>query len=189
MARPKGDKPAAKKPAKAKNAKAAGTDPNVEAPAAPAQGPQPVHGNTVFTPELGIEICHLISECKTLDEVVVEIGNVVTRRTILRWLAENEEFRKQYARAHEMQGDRDADTIREITRRVIGPLKPDELPIGAQEARIAIDALKWSAGKRKPKVYGDKIDIDTPADGGIAKAVAVTMTALAALAVKKPEAE
>ena len=26
-------------------------------------------------------------------------------------------------------------------------------------ARVAIDAYKWSAGKKKPKKYGDKLDL------------------------------
>jgi hypothetical protein len=30
----------------------------------------------------------------------------------------------------------------------------------ARAARAAIDALKWTAGKRQPKKYGDKLDLD-----------------------------
>ena len=32
--------------------------------------------------------------------------------------------------------------------------------ITPEQARVAIDSLKWSAGKRKPKVYGDRIQSD-----------------------------
>ncbi len=31
-------------------------------------------------------------------------------------------------------------------------------------ARVAIDAYKWAAGKRKPKVYGDKVAIGGASD-------------------------
>jgi hypothetical protein len=192
MARPKGDKPAKpktpRKPKAPKNAKAAGPAPNLEAPAAPAQEPPRVHGNTVFTVELGLQITELIAESKTLNQALKALGNPVHRATVFRWLDENEDFRKQYARAHSLQAETDADEIREITRRVIGPLNEGETAIPAADARVAIDALKWAASKRNPKRYGEKVEVDTPADGNIATAVAVTMTALAALA-RKPETE
>lgn len=73
--------------------------------------------------------------------------------TVMRWLADDEAFRENYARAREAQGDADADKIGDITERVLaGKLDP-------QAARVAIDALKWSAGKRQPKKYGDKLDV------------------------------
>ena len=36
--------------------------------------------------------------------------------------------------------------------------------ITPEMARVAIDACKWSAGKRQPKKYGDKLDIETKSD-------------------------
>ena len=33
--------------------------------------------------------------------------------------------------------------------------------IDPNAARVAIDAYKWSAGKRKPKKYGEKVEIAT----------------------------
>ncbi|MCF1502182.1 hypothetical protein L0F51_00185 [Afifella sp. H1R] len=71
----------------------------------------------------------------------------------MRWLQVNDAFRQQYARARSEQADADADAIGDIAERVLrGEVEPNA-------GRVAIDALKWSAGKRKPKKYGDKLAI------------------------------
>jgi hypothetical protein len=102
----------------------------------------------------------IIANNGTLDDVAEQLK--VHRTTPLRWLREDEtgELRNQYACAREDQGDLSADDIKTITRRMLrGEIDP-------QSARVAIDALKWDAGKRKPKVYGDKLalggDPDNP---------------------------
>ena len=70
-------------------------------------------------------------------------------------------------RAREMQGDADADEIKHLMRRVVDPKMPDDLKLDANAARVAIDALKWSAGKRAPRKYGDKLMQElTGKDGG-----------------------
>ena len=74
--------------------------------------------------------------------------------TVMKWLAADPDFQANYARAREAQADADADKIGDIVDRVLaGKLDP-------QAARAAIDALKWTAGKRQPKKYGDKLDLD-----------------------------
>jgi hypothetical protein len=69
-------------------------------------------------------------------------------------MAENPSLRDNYARAREAQADADADAIADIRN---GMLTGQYTP---EQARVAIDSLKWSAGKRKPKVYGDKLQVD-----------------------------
>lgn len=70
------------------------------------------------------------------------------------WLKKNPEFAEEYARAHEDSADADAELIKDIQERVIlGEIDP-------QAGRVAIDSLKWCAGKRKPKKYGDKLELD-----------------------------
>ena len=79
--------------------------------------------------------------------------NMPTFVTLLKWIEEDESKMKQYARAKEESGDTDADNVNSIAERVLsGEIDP-------QAARVAIDAYKWSAGKKKPKKYGDKLDI------------------------------
>lgn len=81
-----------------------------------------------------------------------------SRQLIYDWLNPNHEnhdslFLDQYTQAREDQADLHADIIQEIARKVMkGKVDP-------AAGRVAIDALKWTAGKKKPKKYGDKIDI------------------------------
>ena len=67
------------------------------------------------------------------------------------------EFVRKYMRAREAQGDAYADKVVNIVGRVIDPETPEHLKLDANSARVAIDALKWSAAKRAPKKYSDRI--------------------------------
>jgi len=115
-----------------------------------------------FNEALAHDICERIADGESLRGICEDEG-YPDRRTVNRWLADPEqaEFRRQYALAREASADSDDDDIRDIARRVEkGDLDP-------QAARVAIDAKKWSAGKRKPKVYGDATTLKhTGADGG-----------------------
>jgi hypothetical protein len=96
---------------------------------------------------------------KAVDEICLEIANGMSLRaacepegrptpaTFLEWMQVDIELAKQYARAREDQADFYADEVVEIS-------DTEEDP---NRARVRIDARKWAAGKRKPKVYGDKI--------------------------------
>ena len=67
------------------------------------------------------------------------------------------EFRQQYAHAREAQGDIYADCVVDTAM---------DATIDPAVARVRIDALKWAAGKRKPKVYGDKVMTEHGGPGG-----------------------
>lgn len=98
-------------------------------------------------------ICEAIACGDSLAKVLRKKG-MPGYSTVIRWLRDDEDFRVDYARAREAQADADADKIGDIVDRVLaGKLDP-------QAARAAIDALKWTAGKRQPKKYGDKLDLD-----------------------------
>ncbi len=113
-----------------------------------------------FKSEQAFEICTRIFLGETIRQIC-ESPDMPDRRTVYRWLEANEDFRHQYARAREESAHVAADGVTEIGKMVIdGEIPPDA-------ARVAIDALKWAAGKRKPKVYGDRIVQEhTGADGG-----------------------
>ena len=105
-----------------------------------------------FNEAIANEICERIADGDSL-RFICEGDDFPERRTVFRWLAtpDHEAFRRQYALAREASADADDDDIRDMAGRVEkGKLDP-------QAARVAIDAKKWSAGKRKPKVYGDKV--------------------------------
>ena len=114
---------------------------------------------TLYTQEVADRICDMIANDQPLSEILVE--GMPSHSTVMRWLRENVEFRNNYADAREAQAEWQSDYIRGLGGKAeMGLIPPDA-------ARVAMDAYKWSAGKRNPKKYGDKIQQEvTGKDGG-----------------------
>ena len=70
-------------------------------------------------------------------------------------------FACQYARAREAQGDGFDDEIIETREKIANG------DLDANVGRVIIDSLKWQAGKRVPKRYGDRVAHVGPDDGAI----------------------
>lgn len=105
---------------------------------------------TTFSDEVANEICERIACGESLASVC-RSEDMPPMRTVMGWLRVYPEFRQHYARARAEQGESDADAVADIRQRMLdGEIDP-------QAARVAIDSLKWSAGKRLPKKYGDKL--------------------------------
>lgn len=103
-----------------------------------------------FNASLAESICLKIADGQSLRSIC-EDEDYPDRSTVFRWLGDpdNNDFRDQYARAREASAH--ADDIAHYARQAAdGKIEP-------AAARAAIDGLKWSAGKRMPKVYGDKV--------------------------------
>lgn len=114
---------------------------------APSKGGRP----SSYTQEAAQEICRRIEEGETLRQICGSNG-LPAWETVRRWLRERAEFRAQYACAREESADAlEARIVTEMDMAVDGET--------AAIARVRIDALKWMAGKRAPKVYGDKINL------------------------------
>ena len=111
-----------------------------------------VRSSGIFKQDVAEEIFSQLIEGKSLAEICRQKG-MPKYRTVFQWLQDDERFALDYARAREAQADTDADRIGEIAGKVAQGL------MDPQAARVAIDAYKWTAGKRKPKVYGDKLDL------------------------------
>ena len=77
------------------------------------------------------------------------------------WLRKNDQFAQNYARAKDDLADTMASRIQAIIEET-----PDRDMSGKVDSgwvnyqRLKVDTLKWQAGKLKPKVYGDKIDLN-----------------------------
>lgn len=111
-----------------------------------------------YDEEVADSILDAIARGNSLVSILKEDEELPSYSTIMKWLRQNPEFAANYARAREDQGDYDADKIREVVDQVIaGTLDPNA-------ARVAMDGLKWNAGKRKPKVYGEKLAIGGDGD-------------------------
>jgi len=98
------------------------------------------------------EVTKAIIDRISLDEGLAEIcrsEGMPTETTVYRWLQTDDEFREDYVRARENQGHTVADKMGDLRKKVLsGEVPPDV-------ARVAADLMKWEAGKRAAKYYGD----------------------------------
>lgn len=100
---------------------------------------------------------------KSLKKILDDNKKIPTRSIIYEWLNSehknyDKEFLNNYVRAREDSGDLDADKIEDINEDVRKEI------LDPQQARIISENLKWIAGKKKPKKYGDKLDLTTGGD-------------------------
>lgn len=126
---------------------------------------------STFTPEIGLQICQHLTEGNSLTSFCQGDGRP-GYGTIFGWLETNAEFAQQYARAREVQAHNDADQQADVRRQVAeGTLQPDQ-------ARVIIDSLKWTAGRRAPKVYGDRLDVAVTGDVAFGARLAASRAAV-----------
>lgn len=95
-----------------------------------------------------------LSEGESLKNTLEENNSLPSRPIVYQWLNEehkdyDKEFLNNYAQAREDSGDLDAENIEDIAHKTLkGEYEPPA-------ARVAIDAFKWTAARKKPKKYGD----------------------------------
>lgn len=119
-----------------------------------------------FTQETANAICELIAEGFTIRQICAR-EDMPSSTTIFRWIADNAEFREQYARAKDSQLERMADELVDIAEDGSNDWEERESKNGStyialnkeaiERSRLRIDTRKWLLGKLKPKKYGDKI--------------------------------
>ena len=117
-------------------------------------------GKTTFTQTVADEICDWISMGNSLRSYCAQDGHP-SFSTVYKWLDESETFSHAFARARETQAHADADRVNALAEAV------ERGDIGANEARVAIDALKWTAARRAPKAYGDRVALSGDTTGPI----------------------
>jgi hypothetical protein len=127
-----------------------------------------------FSQEVADHICEQIAEGRSLRAILREDENLPASSTIFKWLAHNESFAEQYARAREAQADSLFDEILTIADDGLNDSYTDEegnvrtnQDVIAR-SRLRVDARKWMAGKLRPKVYGEKIQTELSGNIGIA---------------------
>lgn len=127
---------------------------------------------TLYTADLAATICERIgcssdSLYKVLADLKKESPNAApVYRTVMIWLRDKPEFAAMYALAKEEQGDFLAQEIVAIADHADGDFVKNEEgelaynPEHVQRSKLRVDARKWVASKLKPKVYGDKLDLN-----------------------------
>ena len=106
-----------------------------------------------YTPEIAAKFCSELALGNSLRSVCAR-DDMPSHTTIYTWLTQHPEFLEQYARAKDDSADADADKIEHIAEMVL------EGKVDPQAGRVAMDAYKWTAGKKRPRKYGDKIQLD-----------------------------
>ena len=120
------------------------------------------------------EIIEELSEGKSLMQLIKERKDknikFPKRTTIYFWLNENHKnfdpvFLNDYVRAKQDSADVDAERIEKIIQEV------RDKTLTPKQARVMMYGLQWIAGKKKPKKYGDKLDLTTNGNDVISQVV------------------
>ena len=113
-----------------------------------------------INPEVFMTIFGKIADGESLRSICRQ-EDMPSSASFFIWIAKDPLLLEQYMRAREAGADADAEDVTDIGKRTLtGEFDP-------AAARVAIDALKWSAGRKRPKVYGDKAAVEhSGPDGG-----------------------
>jgi hypothetical protein len=111
-----------------------------------------------YTDAIAAEICRRLAAGESLSAICRSDG-MPSRETVMAWTRDpaHAAFLGDYARAREDQADYYAD-------QVIDEAFAAHDNASAQVARVRIDALKWVAGKLRPKQWGDLIRVGEETD-------------------------
>lgn len=118
---------------------------------------KPLYKQSSVTPEWQELICDEIANGLSLYEIChqYKAQGIPDYRSIMRLLRKDEFFRQQYTRARMEQQEALAEQTITIAKGFGEYAKMEN-----NDRRLLIDTIKWSAGKLKPKVYGDHVNID-----------------------------
>lgn len=93
------------------------------------------------------------------------LEGLLSSETFYKWISEDEELSKRYARACENRQDALFDEILEIADNdnpdlsiVDGNVVVDGQAV--QRSKLRIDARKWMLAKMNPKKYGERVDVN-----------------------------
>lgn len=126
-----------------------------------------------FSHAIADKICASLIDGHSLRKTCAA-ENMPHAATVCRWLATNEEFREQYARARELQADALFDETLDIADTTEEGIETTTKPDGSVETKsgdmlghrkLRIDTRKWIAGKLAPKKYGDKLALTGGSEG------------------------
>lgn len=115
-------------------------------------------------------ICERISHGELVRDAAKAEGVSVT--TVWTWAHNDDALSKLYTRAKEQAADALAEEALEVARGATNE--------NAQAKRLLVDTLKWAAAKRRPKEYGDKVDVTSNGERIVSAVVALPLEELTA---------
>ena len=113
---------------------------------------------TSYTLAIAEEICTRLVNGEYLIHICAD-SHIPSMSTVGAWAIDHPDFSAMYARAREIRAELDIDEIKALSDNT--GLTKEEI----DKARLQIDTRKWAAAKRRPRVYGDKLDLNH--SGGI----------------------
>lgn len=140
---------------------------------------RPTGRPTLYSTEIGLEICERVEDGELLIEICSEDG-MPAARTIRRWARENEDFRPIYAGARVGRVRTWVERIVYLSRDAInhahGSPGTGEAGAKIQAIKLEIDTLKWLIAKELASEYGDLIrqEISGPDGQPIASSMEIT---------------
>jgi len=134
------------------------------------------HANSTFNLDLAVAICEQVADGQTL-KAICEAPGMPNRSTFRSWVIRNPDLRKAYEAARELQAHSLYDEAMGLTRILEAGKDPDGSELNNNRVnalRVALEQLRWAAGKLAPQAYGDKanpngviaIQINTPLNLG-----------------------
>lgn len=139
------------------------------------RGGRPV---TPFDPEVANEVLEMTASGRGFIAISKTPG-MPTLRCLYRWLETSDAFRTGYQRAKLLQADSLADEIEWLA-----DVEPRLFTDGHNVERVdpgwvtwmrnRVEAKRWIASKMKPKVYGDKLELE--GNGVVGIAIQVNLT-------------
>jgi hypothetical protein len=106
---------------------------------------------SLYNDTLADEICQRVVS-RPLHQVAKD-DDMPSEDAIYTWLGKHKEFAEKYARARQLRAFRRAESV----DAVVEDMRAGR--IGHNEARVAIDAIKWQTGKENPKAFGDRLEL------------------------------
>lgn len=116
-----------------------------------------------WTPYIEDELFKRLADGESLKDICADDW-LPSRETVRKRLIDDVDFQGRYARAREAQADAIFEEILEIADDARNDwMKKDGDYVldteHVQRSKLRIEARKWMAGKLRPKVYGDKVDL------------------------------
>lgn len=128
----------------------------------------------MYSQDIADKVCELIASGKSLRQIAA-IEGMPSPSTVMDWarnrFGDSPNFSAQYAHAMDLRTDLLAEELIEIADGDGTDISINEeggitiRPEVVQRDRLRVDTRKWVLSKLKPKVYGDKQQMDVTTNG------------------------